>query len=306
MSCRDLSRLCDDLYEEADRLIIDSMTTTQVLEKPSVQTQFLIFTLFGDYVLERGGAIWTSDLLHLMQVLGVSERAVRSTLYRLTSKGWLISQKQGRRSQYSLTPQGHSLLEKGGRRIFEPNLADWDGLWHLVLYSLPEDMRDARHALRTQLTWQGFGSLMPRTWISPHNRVAELSEFIDEMGISAYVEQFYGSHYGMSCDQELVQRCWPLDELVACYQTFITRYEPEYLKCQAQESDANTLDLELCFSRRYWLTHKFQALPLKDPNLPVDLLPPDWIGFAGRKLFHDYHQLLGKYANQFVDEVVGR
>ena len=282
------------------------MTTIQAVEKPPVQTQFLIFTLFGDYVLERGGTIWTSDLVHLMQVLGVSERAVRSTLSRLTSKGWLVSQRVGRRSQYSLTKQGHSLLEKGGRRIFEPSIVDWDGQWHLVLYSLPEDMRDARHALRTQLTWQGFGSLMPGTWISPHNRVAELSEFIDEIGISVYVEQFYGSHYGMSSDQELVQRCWPLDELTAYYRAFIARYKPEYLKCQAQESNAYVPDLELCFLRRYWLTHEFQAMPLKDPNLPAALLPPDWIGFAGRSLFYNYRQLLGKYAHQFVDEVMGR
>jgi phenylacetic acid degradation operon negative regulatory protein len=277
-------------------------------EKPPVQTQFLIFTLFGEYVQERGGTIWTSDLLHLMEVLGVSERAVRSTLSRLTSKGWLISRKEGRQSEYSLTRQGHSLLVKGRRRIFEPSIAGWDGRWHLVLYSLPEEMRDARHALRTQLMWQGFGSLTPGAWISAHNRADEIRDFVDDMDIADYVEQFYGPHFGMASDQELVQRCWPLDELAAHYQVLIDRYESEYLECLAQESDADTPDPdpELCFLRRYWLTHEFQAMPLRDPNLPAALLPPDWIGFNGRELFHNYRQLLGKYANQFVDEVMGQ
>ena len=275
-----------------------------MLEKPPVQTQFLIFTLFGEYVQERDGTIWTSDLLYLMEVLGVSERAVRSTLSRLTNKGWLVSQKHGRRSQYSLTQQGHALLEKGGRRIFELSSADWDGQWHLVLYSLPEDMRDVRHVLRTQLTWQGFGSLAPGAWISPHHRIAEVRDLVDDLGIMAHVEQFYGPHFGMASDQALVRRCWPLDELAAYYQTFITRYEPEYLACQAQEDGDYAPDLERCFVRRYWLTHEFQAMPLKDPNLPAELLPADWIGFTGRKLFHNYRELLGKYANQFVDEVM--
>lgn len=282
------------------------MTAIQELEKPPVQTQFLIFTLFGDYVLERGGTIWTRDLLYFMKVLGVSERAVRSTLSRLTSKGWLVSQKQGRRSHYSLTPKGYLLLEKGGRRIFEPNVADWDGQWHLVLYSLPEDMRDARHALRTQLTWQGFGSLTPGVWVSAHNRVEEVRDLVDDLSIALYVEQFYGPHFGMASDKELVQRCWPLDDLAAYYQRFIAHYKPQYLECLAQENGVYTPDLEMCFLHRYWLTYEFQAMPLKDPNLPAALLPPDWIGFVGRDLFYNYHQLLGKYANQFVDEVMGQ
>src|SRR5690349_6334762 len=88
-------------------------------EVPNVRTQFLIFTLFGDYILPRGGAIWTASLLYLLDLLGVGERAARSALSRMTSRGWLIARKRGRRSQYSLTAQGRALLEQGQRRIFE-------------------------------------------------------------------------------------------------------------------------------------------------------------------------------------------
>ncbi len=62
---------------------------------------------------------------------------------------------------------------------------------------------------------------------------------------------------------------------------------------------------EECFVHRFWLTHDFQSFPLKDPNLPTVLLPPNWIGFEARKLFDDYRRLLEAPANRFVDKVVG-
>ena len=54
---------------------------------PSVRTQFLIFTLFGEFILPRGGSIWTSSLIRLLDQLGVGERAARLTLSRMASKG---------------------------------------------------------------------------------------------------------------------------------------------------------------------------------------------------------------------------
>src|SRR3989304_5713383 len=58
-------------------------------DRPSIRTQFLIFTLFGEYIVPRGGGAWTAGLLNLLRVLGVSERAARSTLSRMSQKSWL-------------------------------------------------------------------------------------------------------------------------------------------------------------------------------------------------------------------------
>jgi phenylacetic acid degradation operon negative regulatory protein len=269
-----------------------------------VQTQFLIFTLFGDYVAERGGKIWTGNLLHLMGLLGVSERAVRSTLSRMTRKGWIRSKKYGRRSQYSLNRMGEVLLEAGQRRIFEPTFTEWDHEWHLVVYSLPEKKRRIRHALRTQLSWLGFGSLAPGTWISPHDRRSELKNLLTDLGVEPHVDVFCGPYLGPASAVELVQRCWDLSGLEEQYQEFIGRHRPMYLECLNLEREDSPLKSEECFVRRFWLMHEFQSFPLKDPNLPTALLPSDWSGFTARKLFDDYRRLLGTYANQYVDEYV--
>lgn len=274
------------------------------LNRPVVRTQFLVFTLFGDYILPRGGNIWMSDLLYLLELLGVTERAARSALSRMTRKGWLMARRQGRRSQYSLTARGWALLEEGGRRIFEPPFTDWDGLWHVVVYSLPEEEQDLRHALRQRLVWLGFGRLAAGTWVSPHNRKLELESVFNELNVRKYVEVFSGLRMGLTSEQELIQKCWDLPGLETEYRDFITCYQSEYEDCQGQGNGRVHLSSEVCFVRRFWLTYKFQPFPLKDPGLPTALLSADWIGFKARQFFEAYRQLLGTHANQFIDEVV--
>lgn len=273
-------------------------------DSPPVRTQFLIFTLFGDFIMDRGGRIWTSDLLYLMDVLGVSERAVRSTLSRMTRNKWLASHRKGRRSQYSLTARGRNLLERGGRRIFEPPTASWNGQWHLVLYTLPETKRSVRHTLRTQLFWLGFGRLAAGAWASPHNREEELNNLFLDLEVQPHVQMFCGQYLGPTTNRELVNQCWDLEKLANHYQDFITAYQQEYRDCCEQHRNHQFLDIRFCFTRRFWLTHEFQSLPLRDPNLPSELLPPGWIGNTARDLFANYRELLGTYANQFVDKVL--
>ncbi len=270
---------------------------------PSVRTQFLIFTLFGEFILPRGGSIWTGSLLALLDRLDVGERAARLALSRMSRKGWLATRKEGRRSQYSLTPRGWSLLSQGGKRIFEPPLAEWDGMWQIVVFSLPEKKRSLRHAFRTRLPWFGFGQLAPNMWISPHNRKTEILALCNELNMQDHVEIFSGIHIGPSEDQELVRRCWNLSALASQYKKFIAKFEKEYFA--AKNNGRRPPDLDESFVRRFWLLHHYQFFPRTDPNLPAALLPPDWVGFKARQLFEEYRGILESPANQFVDEVVG-
>lgn len=269
---------------------------------PSVRTQFLIFTLFGEFILPRGGSIWTSSLIRLLEQLGVGERAARLTLSRMTSKGWLSARKEGRRSQYSLTPRGWSLLVQGGQRIYEGPVKEWDGMWQIIVFSLPEKKRSLRHAFRTRLPWYGFGQLAPNMWISPRNRKTEILALCNELKIQDHIEIFSGIHMGPSEGQALVRRCWDLSRLASQYKKFIAKFEKEYLAYKNNGHAAQKMDD--CFVRRFWLLQEYQQFPRIDPNLPAALLPADWIGFQARQLLEEYRGILEAPANQFVDEIV--
>ncbi len=271
----------------------------------AAQTQFLIFTFFGDYVLPAGGQIWTRDLVFLLEILGVSERALRTALSRMTRRKWLVSRRQGRQSRYSLTARGRSLLEKGGQRIFERVSPDWDGHWRLVQYSLPEAKRRRRHALRTGLTWLGFGRLSPGLWIAPRDRQADLAALFQDLQIDPYVNCFTARHQGPLSARELVQRCWDLARLAEQYRGFIDRYRPHYAACRSTLASGQPPSGRECFIHCFQITHSFQAFPMTDPHLPLALLPPDWVGLRARTLLDNCRMLLGPHARDFVNKVCG-
>ncbi len=263
---------------------------------PTLQTQFIIFVLFGDVVIPRGGQIWASSLLSLLKLLGVSERAARSTLSRMVRKGWLKPRREGRHSLYTLTSKGQRLLTEGGQRIFEPRKREWDGRWHVVVYSLPESKRKLRDDLRKRLTWLGFGRAAPGSWISAHDRLAEIEDLLTDLNVHDYVRYFSDVRLAIGSDQEIVEDCWDLKNLNRRYARFIAKWGPEYEKLSKDEC----LSPAQCFVQRFWITDEHSAFPRLDPNLPDALLPEDWQGDKAACIFNEYRNLLSERANEFL------
>jgi phenylacetic acid degradation operon negative regulatory protein len=269
--------------------------------RPPIRTQIVIFTLFGEYVVPLGGTAWTSGLLKLMGLLEVTERAARSTLSRMSQKGWLSSTRIGRYSRYALTPQGQRIVEEGGGRIFEPRQTTWDELWHMVVYSIPEEKRRLRGRLRQRLGWLGFGYLAPGTWISPNDRADDVGADLEHLGATAYAQYFSGMKLHFASQEDIVNRCWDLATLNQDYARFIKRYEPSYRKA-ARRSKA--LDPAESFVHRFWLTLEYLQFPRRDPNLPPALQPRGWLGTKANQMFQEYHELLKEPSDRFVGQVL--
>lgn len=271
----------------------------ELVTRPTRSTQFYLFNLFGDYIVPRGGRIWTNDLIMLLELVGVNEGTARTTLSRMRRQGWFETIRDGRETLYVIAPRGRAILEEGEQRIFAEPLVDWDGTWQMIVYSLPEERRKERNTLRKKLTWFGYGNLAPGTWVSPHKTGPAIAAAAADLGVAQYVTQFSA----MTDDNaSIIRKCWPLDQLCADYQAFIDKFGPEFGIVRNRQS---TLNPKECFVRRFWLTFSFQRFPMKDPYLPLELLPEKWPGIEARQLFTAYRQLLGKGMEQFMDEVVG-
>jgi phenylacetic acid degradation operon negative regulatory protein len=272
--------------------------------RPQLQTQFIIFVLFGDVITPRADRVWTVSLLKMLDVLAVSERAVRSTISRMRRKGWLRPEREGRHSLYTLTAKGRRIIEEGGHRIFEPRKSDWDGRWFQVVYSLPENKRGLRNDLRKRLTWLGFGRLAPGTWISPHNRRDEVGAMVADLGAQPYVTYFCDLQLAGGDNREIVERCWDIRNLNQQYLKFIKRWQPEFEKrCRALER-GDELPADQCFAQRFWITHEYSPFPRLDPNLPPKLLPEEWLGDKAAKMFNDYRKLLSERSNDFIESTM--
>lgn len=263
-----------------------------------------IFTLFGDYLLHRGEPVWVGSLIALLAPLGLSEGAIRTTLSRMISKGWLSSERRGRHGFYDLTPAGRSLLEEGESRIYFPTWdKPWDGTWRIVSYSIPEGDRHLRDRLRIRLSWLGFGSLGMGLWVSPHDVVKRVAAIADSLGLRDHLELFEGSHIGFSSPERLVGRCWDIGAINTRYLEFIDYYLPEFEHC-VRAIDADSLTPSGAFVRRFDLVHRYREFPLIDPYLPRSLLPDDWAGDCAAGLFRALHELLAEPADQYLSEVL--
>jgi phenylacetic acid degradation operon negative regulatory protein len=269
-------------------------------------SQDMIFTLYGDYIRHRGEEAWTGSLIELLSLFGLSAQAVRSTLSRLSRKGWLESRRVGRYSFYSQTPKLLQLLEEGAQRIFQPRHDPWDGCWYLLTYSIPESKRHTRRRLRKRLLWLGFGALHQATWISPRDLQAEVEQIADALGARSYVEFFAAEHRCFASDEEIVARCWNLEGLDGYYAAFISRYEPPFREHQARLAAGDSLEPRECFVQRFMLTHEYRSSPYVDPNLPLELLPDDWLGERATQLFQQCHDLLVEGAEACVESVLAK
>ncbi len=247
----------------------------------------LIITVFGDSVVPRGGSIWLGSLIRLMAPFGVSERLVRTGVYRLSREGWLASRSHGRKAFYHLTASGVATFAEADRRIYATEPPGWDGTW-TALHILSALAAPKREALKSRLEWSGYGRLAPDLYIHTGERpVADLAG-------SDEVIAFHGRlspHMPAADPRQVVERAWDLDRLNAAYAAFATSFAP---------FDRPLADPEEAFTLSSLMIHEYRRILLRDPQLPGELLPPGWAGHAARALAARLYRRHAEAAGCFV------
>lgn len=269
----------------------------------TIRPRSTILTLYGDYIRHRGGEIWIGSLIKLLASFGLSEQAIRSAISRMCRHNLLKVRRIGKKSYYSLTVKGNALLTKGAQRIFERKNDRWDGTWQIVTYSIPEQRREARDRLRQELSWMGFGPLSDATWVSPYDLSEEVEELVDTLQIREHIEIFKAKHQGFTEPRQIVSRCWDLERIHNKYEAFMAKYRPKLEDHLRRLGKGEAIDPAECFVERFMLIHEYRRFPFFDPDLPLELLPENWLRPQASALFDEYHALLTEKANEYFDSV---
>lgn len=262
-----------------------------------------ILTLYGDYLLSRGGEIWIASLIEILGNFGLSQQAVRSAVSRMCRGGLLQINHVDGKSYYSLTQNGYDLLTEGAQRIFQRRKAEWNGHWNIVTYSIPETMRPARDKLRLELGIMGYGALSEATWISPHDLSREVKNLLKRLDIEKYVNIFSACHYSGTDPKKIVRHCWDLEKIHQKYEHFLTEYRPKLAEHVKRIKTGDNIEPSECFVARFNLIHEYRKLPFFDPDLPLELLPENWLRPEASALFDEYHALLTEQSNEYFDSV---
>lgn len=263
-----------------------------------------MLTLYGDYVRNRGMEIGIGSLIELLANFDLSEQSVRSAVSRMCRQSLLKVRHDNGKSYYSLTDEGLDLMAEGGRRISKRHSSKWNGYWSVVVYFIPEEKRKARDTLRQEMKWMGYGPLSTATWISPNDLTKEVETLAKKLKIREYMEIFKAQHLGFSNPKTIISRCWDLDRIHTRYAKFIEEYRVKLDRHRELLRNGNGVDNSEFFTERFELIHQYRRLPYLDPDLPEDLLPDNWLRSQASDLFHEYHDILAKKANNYFNSVL--
>ncbi|HKE46152.1 MAG TPA: phenylacetic acid degradation operon negative regulatory protein PaaX [Steroidobacteraceae bacterium] len=254
----------------------------------------LIITIFGDSIAPRGGSIALASLIALARPFGLTERLVRTSVARLAQDGWLVSQRRGRVSFYSLTPLGLTRFAEATRRIYTESPKSWNRRWTLIL--LPPELGETRERVRDELAWLGFGQVAPGVLAHPARALEDTRERLRELGVVERVIALEAATEDAGHDQQFARAGWNLDELATRYRRFVRAFEP----VRDSVSRATALRPESAFVVRTLLIHEYRKIHLRDPLLPVSLLPRDWVGTDAYELCRELYATVFAGAEQHL------
>jgi phenylacetic acid degradation operon negative regulatory protein len=266
------------------------------------QPQHLLITLLGDYWFDHTEQIPSAGLVDLLAEFGISATSARAALSRLTRRGLLRSSKSGRRTFYGLTPLAKRVLSEGLGRILafgaDPG-ESWDGTWLVVAFSVPEEQRDVRHALRSRLRWQGFVPLYDGVWVSPRSDDEAVELIVSGLGVETATVLRSTAVYPSVSGAGHPLSAWNLDELRGTYEQFVEEFAPLLERVRlGQVTAAEAL------VARTAVMDTWRRFPNLDPELPSGALPDRWPRHRSREIFIRAYDSLGPLAELRVQQII--
>ena len=255
--------------------------------RPTLRAGSLITTVFGDAIAPRGGTVWLGSLIRAMSEFGISERLVRTSVFRLARDGWLSANQVGRRSFYSLSKEGRQKFEQATHRIYGEPRPDWSGEWTLVLLSALDAAQ--RETVRKELSWLGFGATSTSLMAHPAADLDDLRAVLERLGVQDEVVVMNGRTPDGSQDdamRDLVRKSWNLAEIDERYEQFLTHFEPVLKSVRKDDK----LSPQNAFQIRTLLIQEYRKILLRDPLLPSEMLSDEWHGVRAYKLCRELYQ----------------
>jgi phenylacetic acid degradation operon negative regulatory protein len=276
--------------ESACRRLIDDFQS-----RPTLRAGSLITTVFGDAVAPRGGVVWLGSLIQAMGSFGISERLVRTSVFRLAKDGWLESTQVGRRSYYSLTEEGRERFEQATHRIYAEPDSQWDGNWFLVVLSgLDATTKDS---VRKELGWLGFGPMSANILAHPKPDLADLDVTLRRLQLADDIVVMSGHTIrGAAAMRRLAQSGWNLDDIDARYKAFVAMFRPVL----SALNNSRRIKPLTAFQLRTLLIQEYRKVLLRDPQLPAALLPANWHGSQAYQLCRNVYLGLHRAADEYL------
>ena len=267
------------------------------------RSKSLVMTVIGDAIAPHGGRAWLGSLIALLAPFGVTDRLLRTSVFRLAQEGWLVANRDGRRSLYAIDGQALPRLERANQRIYAAPGLHWDGRWTFVM--APNGSIDAtlRAALRKELAWEGYAMLAPGVLAHPAPNLDSLKEILARTGAAGKVFVCAATELPGAITRplrELVDDGWDLRPEIATYSQFLATFAPLLAMLRAHGAPGPAAS----FAIRTLLIHAYRRVQLHDAMLPVELLPDPWPGSDAYALAGAIYRQVANIAEDHVMQLL--
>lgn len=263
-----------------------------------------MITVLGDAIAPRGGTISLRSLIRLASPFGLPERLVRTSVARLALEQWVVSERIGRSSYYRLTESGAARFAEATARIYAAAPRSWDGEWTLVL--IPPSLKKNRSSLREELGWLGFGQLSPGLLAHPTHKEGVIRDRVAELEMMGKLIVLQKAVVTQASDCQLISMGWDLADLGRRYSRFVGVYAPIGAVVAAA---ADSIQPESGFVIRSLMLHEYRKIHLRDPLLPIGLLPRGWNGARAyelcRKIYAGVFSASERHLSQTAETMSG-
>ena len=201
---------------------------SRLIKSDPPRAKSLCVSLLGDALAPHGGAIWLGDLIELLAPLGINERLLRTSVFRLVAQNWLQSERHGRRSLYLISELG----QRHGARLaahLRRRAARLEREWTLVALPRIGNGLAERAELRRELIWEGFGMIAPGLFAHPHTQASAAHDILEKLGIpdrALVLSARDLADAGGLPIASLASQCWNLDDVAEQYRAFSKNFGP--------------------------------------------------------------------------------
>ena len=275
---------------------VEKLVTGFTSRKPMRSTS-LIITVFGDVISCHGGVIWLGSLVKAMSLMGINERLVRTSVFRLVKEDWLCAERVGRRSYYRFTAYGENEYKRAASRIYGEAKIPWEGRWQLLLVRDIEE--PIREKVRRSLQWQGFRSITPGVFVKPESAGSSVMQTLEEFSVKDRVIPMEASALEGTPKHllsSIVAEHWHLNDVADRYKVFLRRFQ----EVNSLLEGGIMFSMAEAFVVRVLLIHDLRRAILHDIRLPDEILPVEWPGRAAEKLAANIYQKVSRESVGYI------
>jgi phenylacetic acid degradation operon negative regulatory protein len=241
-------------------------------------------------MVHHDGRLNAGELYDAGEAGGFTVHQLRLCLARLVSEGLFNHDGRGRRAVYTLSALGRRQLEPQPEFVQlafsqDAGLAPWDGVWHLVTFSIDEERRAVRNEFREQLLGLG-AALTGALYVCANDWDDLVVGLADELGIADRITLANATNLRVSGESEakrIAKRLWPIQDIGDGWSTFV-REQRRTIDLLKRSASSPSDELPALLAAAIGFVAAFEVCMQSDPLLPPELLPARWPGVAGRRL----------------------